>query len=272
VKFLQHGYRGVKAGNPNAKVISAGLAGSDEHYLQELYNAGAKGYFDLLGVHAYTHGQSPFAAVDPTEPGCSFTWLAKMRSTMEKNGDPGKKIWITETGWQTSDVAYHVSQKTQAKYTYDAYKRLYQDFPYVETLFVYGVRDAGSSRYRSSDNYGLLKRNYSQKLAYTQYKRANWAFFKTHTTLSVTSSSYSVTAGGTFVFSGVLTNAPGGRLHVQRRVGSRWVQVRSVATLRGAYSTKLRLTSRGTKQYRIYYAGSRARRAAASRVLTIRVR
>jgi hypothetical protein len=177
VAFLKEGYAGVKAGNPDALVISAGLAGSDDPYLQELYNDGIKGYFDKLGVHAYTHGRSPYTPASDQEPGCSFDWLPQMKATMERNGDYGKAVWVTEFGWQTSSIGYHVTQAQQALYTYQAYERLYNDFPFVEEMFVFSDRDLGDPHY-SYYYYGLMNGSYSPKLAYGAYRRAVDVFAK----------------------------------------------------------------------------------------------
>ena len=174
-QFLQKGYAGVKQGSPDALVISAGLAGSDDGYLQEMYDAGAKGYFDILGVHAYTRGRSPYAQ-DLNTPSSTFDGLAIMKTTMENNGDATKKIWVTEAGWQTSNVNYHVTEAQQAQYTYEAFERLHDSFPYVETLFTYGLRNNGTDLSVSTDNYGLMSRTYVAKPAYAAYRHAFDAF------------------------------------------------------------------------------------------------
>ncbi|MDZ4168685.1 MAG: carboxypeptidase regulatory-like domain-containing protein [Coriobacteriia bacterium] len=275
VRFLQHGYRGVKAGNPSAKVVSAGLAGSDDPYLIEMYNAGAKGYFDILGVHAYTNGRSPYAKPDLYRPGSSFDWLRVMKTTLERHGDGDKKIWITETGWQTSVTDGNVTPERQAQYTYDAYKRIYQDFPFVETLFVYTVRDGSFDRTVRTDNYGLLRRDYSPKPAYSAFKRAQIEFQRRPSALTARSSDYSAKARSSVVAKGVLSSSgrpvPGATVRLQRYVGGKWVFVRSAKTdARGTYAVRAYLASRGTYRYRVSYAGTKARRSAISRSFTVR--
>lgn len=275
VRLLQHGYRGVKAGNPDAKVVSAGLAGSDDPYLVEMYNAGAKGYFDILGVHAYTNGRSPYAKPDLYRPGSSFDWLRVMKATLERHGDGDKKIWITETGWQTSVSDGNVTPEQQAQYTYDAYKRIYMDFPFVETLFVYTVRDGSYDRTVRKDNYGLVRRDYRPKPAYAAFKRAQIVFQRRPSALTARSSDYSARARSSVVVSGVLSSSgnavPGATMRLQRYVGGKWVFVRSAKTdSAGAYAVRAYLASRGTYRFRVSYAGTKARRPAISRSLTLR--
>jgi len=271
-RFLQHGYRGAKAGNPDAQIISAGLAGSDYNYLQELYNAGAKGYFDILGVHAYTQGKSPFA-VDALTPSRTFGGLAVMKSTMERNGEPAKRIWVTEVGWQTSSATDHVSPERQAQYTYDAYKRLFRDFPYVDALFIYTIRDTGASASIPRDNYGLLEHDYRSKPAYAAFRRASDVFVRTPTSVSLSLSRSVVARGGRVRVFGKLLGAPGGRVKIQRASGGSWSTLRTVPIdASGAYSTLIGFDSAGTRRLRAVYAGGPARRPSHSgtRALTVR--
>ncbi|MBW3624743.1 MAG: hypothetical protein KY468_15165, partial [Armatimonadetes bacterium] len=53
VPILKAGYQAVKAVDPNAKVIMAGLWQFPIYYLEDMYRAGAKGYFDAINVHYY---------------------------------------------------------------------------------------------------------------------------------------------------------------------------------------------------------------------------
>lgn len=272
VQFLQYGYRGVKAGNPSAMVISAGLAGSDYDFLQELYDAGAQGYFDILGVHPYTMGRSPYA-VDSKQPGSTFAGLAYMKRKLEQNGDADKKIWVTEVGWQTSRVGHHVTQQRQAEYTYKAYKRLFNELPYVEMMLIYNARDAGTNLYNSTENYGLIRRNYSAKPAYAAFRKAFDTYQAVPTHMYIASSKSTVKRRRTVVVSGSLATVPRASVWLQRRVGSHWVKVRKLRTDgEGHYSTKLVFKTRGTKRYRVVYAGYNLYRAAHSRTLSIIVR
>lgn len=72
--LLQAAYNGVKAGSPNARVISAGLATTNENsatavddrvYLAAMYDAGARTYFDYLGVNPLGFAFAPDDYSDP---------------------------------------------------------------------------------------------------------------------------------------------------------------------------------------------------------------
>ena len=66
----------MKAGDPNAMVITAGLATTggdggaralnDVGFIQGMYDAGAKGNFDALGSHPYGFGSAPEDPGGPT--------------------------------------------------------------------------------------------------------------------------------------------------------------------------------------------------------------
>ncbi len=127
VRLLQVAHQAVKLGDPDALVITGGLspttdlsagARADVVYLQEMYAAGAKGNFDLLGVHAAGFKAPPETdpadvARDPTlsnqDPSpeelrrvYAFRHVEDLRRVMEQNGDGDRRIAILETGW-TSD-------------------------------------------------------------------------------------------------------------------------------------------------------------------------
>jgi hypothetical protein len=69
-------------------------------YLDRMYAAGAGNYFDILAVHAY--GLS-FPPDEPPAPDVlNFRRVELIREVMVKNGDVGKPVMITESGWNDS--------------------------------------------------------------------------------------------------------------------------------------------------------------------------
>ncbi len=148
-RLLQAAYAGVKAGAPQATVISAGLTptGSglpvaipDDQFLEQLYQAmggSSDGYFDVLGVHAAGFAAAPSvspdeAAADKARYGgerfFTFRRVEDLRKIMEKYGDADKKVAVLEFGWTTDarpDSPYHwhaVSEETQGQYLVDAFE------------------------------------------------------------------------------------------------------------------------------------------------------
>ncbi|HEU5315521.1 MAG TPA: hypothetical protein VFX49_05385 [Chloroflexota bacterium] len=105
VRLLVAANRGAKRADPGVSVISAaisprtgGYGGTmeDVDFLDAIYKAGAKGHFDLLGIHAYLGNFAPEA---PSEcvPMCLRT-LELLRAVMERNGDAAKGAYVTEIG------------------------------------------------------------------------------------------------------------------------------------------------------------------------------
>jgi polysaccharide biosynthesis protein PslG len=127
-EMLRVSYTAIKKVDPQALVLSAGLsptteiserARADTLFLNEMYQAGAKQYFDTLGVHAPGFKAPP--EIDPAEvarnpqfnnndPSAeefrrayAFRHAEDMRKIMVDNGDTEKQMSIMEMGW-TSDV------------------------------------------------------------------------------------------------------------------------------------------------------------------------
>ncbi len=117
-------YSAIKAANPNALVISAGMAPTgtdnaiampDTRFYTEMYRAmggNSDGYFDLLGVHAAGFAAPPetdpaAAAANPAYGGqrfFAFRHVEDIRKIMEANGDSDKRIAILEFGWTSDPV------------------------------------------------------------------------------------------------------------------------------------------------------------------------
>ena len=106
--LLQIAYRRAKEADPQAQILSAGLAptlepaGSesgmnDLEYLQGMYDAGAGAYFDILAVHAY--GWTEPADAPPAPDRINWRRTELLRQIMERNGDAAKPVIITEGGW-----------------------------------------------------------------------------------------------------------------------------------------------------------------------------
>lgn len=101
-------YPRAKEKNPDMKILAGALApnlappGStdtmnDLEYLDKLYAAGAKGYFDLLAVHAY--GWKAPADESPSPNVVNFRRTELLREIMVKYGDAAKHVVVTEGGW-----------------------------------------------------------------------------------------------------------------------------------------------------------------------------
>jgi hypothetical protein len=154
-QLLKTGYEAIKRADPNAIVISAGMAPTtrsdkvampDTAFLKKLYAAGAKPYFDALGAHGAGYKAPPDkdpaeVASDPNYynkgdancpgPACRiycFRHVEDLHQIMVDNGDTGKQVVVLEFGWtmdtrSNSPYAWHsVSEEQQAQYIVAAYQ------------------------------------------------------------------------------------------------------------------------------------------------------
>ena len=119
--------------DPAAKVVFGGLSLERLRFVQAAYDAGAKGYFDVMATHPYTGcGAAPTRGSRNARghiTADSFLAYRELRQAMVAHGD-AKPIWFTEFGWTTTgDVWRHPGP--QADYLTRAFKLVEQD-PYVE--------------------------------------------------------------------------------------------------------------------------------------------
>ena len=155
-QMLKAAYQAIKKADPNALVISAGMAPTtelsqravpDTQFIQSMYNAGAKPYFDLLGAHGAGYKAPPEmdpgqVATDPNYynvgdvncPGDAcriycFRHVEDLRQIMVNNGDAKKRVVVLEFGWTRderpdSPYAWHrvADQFVQADYMVRAYQ------------------------------------------------------------------------------------------------------------------------------------------------------
>lgn len=150
VNMLKVAYKAAKKADPNALIISAGLspttasgaiATPDAEFLKQMYAAGAKDYFDLLGAHAAGYKAPPEASPEEIaqnpkynhgEPGVGriygFRHVEDLREIMVQNGDAEKQVAVLEFGWTSDDrpdspYTWHaVSEQEKADYLTRAFK------------------------------------------------------------------------------------------------------------------------------------------------------
>ena len=89
-KLLRASYTAVKAADPGAKVITAGLPNFSWRDYATLFKAGmkARGYFDAIAVHPFTG----------TATG-SVKILGFVRAVLDANGARSAPLWVTEISW-----------------------------------------------------------------------------------------------------------------------------------------------------------------------------
>jgi len=155
--------------NTSVTVISGGLAPaatdgnniSQLDFVQGIYDNGGKNHFDALGQHPYCW------PLDPSIPN-TFNWFLnteQLRNIMIKNGDGHKKIWGTEMGWPTSNPNSNgVSESDQARFLSSSYG-LWNNWDWTGPLIWYAYNDAGTNFENPEDNFGLVRNDFSSKVA-----------------------------------------------------------------------------------------------------------
>ena len=141
----------IHAADPSARVLLAALAPtltenadalSELIYLQQLYDAGARGTFDVLAVQAYgLRGGPDDPRVDRLD--VTFSRPLLTRQLMERNGDGATPIWATEMGWNVNppDLPIQsygrVTPSLQARYTVRAMERAREQWPWMQVVCVW---------------------------------------------------------------------------------------------------------------------------------------
>ena len=185
-EMIKAAYPAIKAAQPQDLVVTGGLIGNDMDYLQQLYDHGAQGYFDAVGVHTDTAclTNSPdFIYRD--EKGrigqYTFTGYREVHAVMSRHGDGAKPIWMTELGWNTQSSApgscsvgmwkgtkpLGVTEEEQARFLTQAYRCLAAD-PFVQTALWFGVQDIPASAH--AGGFGLYRWDKSAKPAAAAFK------------------------------------------------------------------------------------------------------
>jgi hypothetical protein len=165
VDLLRACYVGVKTADPDALVVSAGLAPTgtglpeaipDTQYLTQMYEAGAAPYFDALGLNAPGYKTPP--EVSPEEAAATdayggqrffcFRHVEDMRQIMVGFGDGDKQVVVLEMGWTIDprpESPYHwhaVTPEQQAQYLVRAFQYAEEHWsPWIGLMTVLSIAD-----------------------------------------------------------------------------------------------------------------------------------
>ena len=88
VPVLRAAANGIRAVDPGATVVLAGLNNRSWEDLAEIYAAGGRGSFDAVAIHPYTFRPADVLRV-----------VRRARRVMRANGDRDLPVWITEISW-----------------------------------------------------------------------------------------------------------------------------------------------------------------------------
>jgi len=165
VELLKIAYRRAKEADPNVYVLSAPLAitmgephpepgkwrsMNDLQFLEEMYEAGAKDYFDIFSANAFGMDRPP---EDPPHPQVlNFSRVLLQREIMEKYGDSNKAIWFNEYGWNVAPADFsaekliwkRVDEEQQADYTLRGIEMARSQWPWAGVFNIWYFRQVGN--------------------------------------------------------------------------------------------------------------------------------
>ena len=191
-ELLRVCYEGIKTADPDAIVISAGLAPTgtqppiampDDAFLQGMYDAGADAYFDVLGLNSPGYKAPPNTS---PEDGANrdlgwgghrwnvFRHVEDMRAIMVANGDAHKQVAILEMGWILQQEYhadyqwYGITEEQQAAYLVQAYQYAQQNWqPWIGLMTtVYFADPAWTPEENEQYWWSIVLPDGSQRAAY----------------------------------------------------------------------------------------------------------
>jgi hypothetical protein len=140
-------YERIRAADPDALVVAAGMAPTNEmspraiddrEFLRGMYAAGAQDCFDVLSVHDYGYGLSPEAPREMYD-GLNLARILDVRDIMLSYGDD-RPVWITELGYTIQPGMHpYVTEEDQAAYLVGALRRVWREWPWVEMFTVWNL-------------------------------------------------------------------------------------------------------------------------------------
>ena len=110
VKLLKPSYRAIKAADPGAQVVLAGLVGRSWSHLDEVYRRGGGRFFDVAAIHPFSLYVRNVLLI-----------LRRSRDVMRRHGDAGKPLLATELSWPSAKgkttvrYGFEVSEAGQAE-------------------------------------------------------------------------------------------------------------------------------------------------------------
>jgi hypothetical protein len=164
VALLRTAYEHAKEVEPNVYVLSAPLAitlgephpepgkwraMNDLQFLEEMYEAGAASYFDILSANAFGMDLPPDDEPSPTT--LNLTRASLQRDIMVRYGDAHKAVWFNEYAWNAAPASFpseklpwqRVSEEQQAAYTLQGIEYAQQHWPWAGVFNLWFFRQVG---------------------------------------------------------------------------------------------------------------------------------
>jgi hypothetical protein len=171
-RLLQAAATAVRAAAPRTTILTGGVAPASDsrssvsptRFVQGIYDAGGRGFFDAVAVHPYTFPDDPTTRISSN----AFLQTRTIHGVMQSRGDGAKLIWATEVGAPTRGDA-SVGEETQARWLQEYYAT-WNSWPWTGPMLWYSIRDVSAAA-EQQDAFGLLRSGGSAKPAYTVFGR-----------------------------------------------------------------------------------------------------
>ncbi|MFQ6015142.1 MAG: hypothetical protein ACE5NP_06840 [Anaerolineae bacterium] len=196
-ELLKVAYRRAKEADPDVYILSAPLAPTlgqahpepgrwismnDLDFLEAMYQAGAKDYFDILSVNAFGMDRPPD---DPPDPQVlNFSRVVLQREIMEKYGDHNKPVWFNEYGWNASPATFpeekltwkRVDETEQASFIVQGIDMARREWLWAGMFAIWYFRQVGNIPPARPDYYfRMVDVDFTPRLAYRAVQRATAA-------------------------------------------------------------------------------------------------
>ena len=160
-RLLKASYEVIKEADPDAHVIGIDAAGSDFAFIEAVFSQGGYDCMDILSTHPYRYPRTPEESDFAGE-------LRRTAEVMERWGGR-KPIWLTEIGWPThmGDQRSSTEEKQAAMIVRTYIQAIASGF--VDKVFWYDYRNDGTDERYNEHNFGIIRRDFSTKPAYTAF-------------------------------------------------------------------------------------------------------
>jgi hypothetical protein len=171
-QLLTRAYGEIKSEDPNFLVHLGGLSKSLPASLRQIYEHVGGSCFDVVHLH-------PFVSLDRPEPMHALRLLYNStRKIMAEHGDSSKPTWFSEIACPGVDapmadwwLGRNPTEARQAEWVSAIFGECLR-WPGLEKIFWGPFRDTDNFFQNGVDKFGLIRNDFTPKLAFTAYQRA----------------------------------------------------------------------------------------------------
>ncbi len=166
--WLKKTYEALKRGDPDALLAAGSLCEPSPDFLEAIYHAGGRGFFDAVSIHPYAPN------------GINTEFLDALRDVMVRQGDAHLGLWITEYSWKTTGVtdefmrAYRVATEAdKAEMLDDAVLQVARR-PFVTMSILHSLDDwrSNDADPSTTESFGLVTYSGKPKKTFEAFARA----------------------------------------------------------------------------------------------------